>query len=88
MNYFNQNMSEVFIVYTYNRTRCSGSREQIIGTYLCIEDAIQRVKTYGKSPYKYTPGVYYSKDGFVTFVEKYPLGDCKNIEMFTTRVDF
>jgi len=81
-------MSEVFIVYTYNQNRCSGSREKVIGTYLCLEDAIQRVKTFGDSPYKYSPGVYYTKDYFVTFVERYPLGDCKNIEMFTTRVDF
>lgn len=81
-------MSEVFIVYTYNQNRCSGSREKVIGTYLCLEDAIQRVKTYGESPYKYSPGVYYTKDKFVTFIDKFPLGDCKSIEMFTTRVDF
>jgi len=81
-------MSEIFIVYTYNQHCCSGSREKVIGTYLCLEDAIQRVKTYGESPYKYGPGVYYSTDGFVTFINKFPLGDCKNIQLFTTRVDF
>lgn len=37
-------MSEVFIVYTYNQNHCSGSREKVIGTYLCLEDIIQRVK--------------------------------------------
>jgi len=81
-------MSNVYVVFTYNKNRCSGTREKIIGTYLNLDEAINRVQTYGETPYKYSPGVYYSKDGFVTFINELPLGTSTGIDLFSTRVDF
>tara|TARA_B100001540_G_C15803669_1_gene641058 strand:+ start:1108 stop:1353 length:246 start_codon:yes stop_codon:yes gene_type:complete len=81
-------MTHVYIVFTYNIERSHGTREKIIGTYLNLDDAINRVKTFGESPYKYSPGVYYTKDGFVTFINNLPLGDSIEIDLFSSRVDF
>ena len=72
----------VYIVYTYNRKNVSCSRK-ILGCYLDKEEAKKRQETFGVESYKNSPGVYYSKDGFVTFINVFPLGE-SNIEMFTT----
>ena len=73
--------SQIYIVYAYNQL--VNSSKYIIGTYLEEKDAINRQKTYGEEPYKYSPGVYYTKDGFVTFTNTVPLGDTYT-EIFTT----
>tara|TARA_B100001142_G_C14131265_1_gene576955 strand:+ start:108 stop:347 length:240 start_codon:yes stop_codon:yes gene_type:complete len=73
--------TQIYIVYAYNNN--ISSSKYIIGTYLEKEDAINRQKTYGEEPYKYSPGVYYTNDGFVTFTNIIPLGDT-NVQVFTT----
>ena len=74
-------MAQIYIVYAYNRM--TNSSKYIIGSYLQEKEAITRQQTYGENPYKYSPGVYYSKDGFVTFTNIIPLGDTR-IEVFTS----
>ena len=76
--------TQLYIVYAHNNN--FSSSKYIIGSYLEKEDAINRQKTYGKAPYRYSPGVYYTKDGFVTFTNIIPLGDT-NTEVFTTLLE-
>lgn len=74
-------MSNVYIVFTYNRF--NNKTKRIIGTYLDKNVAINRLINFGENPYKYSDGVYYSTDGYVTFINVIPLGD-GNTEIFTT----
>jgi len=75
----------VYIVYTYNRFY-TGAPKMVIGCYINKEEAKDRLKTYGQDPYLYSSGVYYTKNGYVSFINEYPLGEC-NIEIFTTLLE-
>lgn len=71
-------------MYSYSR-EYTYSTKYIVGVYDNIEEAILRANSYGLDPTSDGLGVYYSKDGWVTFINEIPYGASKT-ELFTNKV--
>tara|TARA_Y100000996_G_scaffold116981_1_gene87065 strand:+ start:10343 stop:10594 length:252 start_codon:yes stop_codon:yes gene_type:complete len=79
-------MNDLYIVYSYHVGR-DNPPKYIIGTYTSLDEAKQRLYSYGECPFfTLNTGALKSSDGYVNFINKVPIGDCMT-ELFTNTVN-